>query len=305
MINHMFAKQIPNSFETVWGTDSETIIGLTRNEIIAIDGSKQFAHSFLIPTQSESFSPVGDYSPKLDIFVAVLAPGIVTAIQISTRRQLWQINDKRLVTSVCILDVSEDVVLSGRSTKVVKLKDGSHVDSPISNYHSLIEAGSGCICTKNKTQEVYWFSHSLKPGLILHSPLPSLKTALYTPHFFAVLGFDNPSEILFLDPVFGNLINRVNVRNCDLVDAIAYDSEGDCLLVVSHSVFKRIEVWGIAADGKKDQIAVLPEGIGRTGWSFCLRRNQLVSPSGRLADLSTGKLLRNSWEDWNLTLQNP
>lgn len=296
----MNSNKSPDSLVSIWGTDTPILLGLTGEEAIVIDEQTKETHSFGFAALSDAFTPVGDYSLKHDILVTASAPGVVTAIQASNHRQLWQVLQKGLISNICILDASKDVVLEGRSTKVLRLADGVLVESPLSNFHSHMEAGEGCICVKNRTQESYYFNHSAKTGLLLQSPFTSLKTAISTPHFIAIIGFESPGKVIFLDPVFGTVAGQASIPNCNLIDTITYDSRRDCLLAASHSAAKRIEVWELSITGKQQRLAVLPEGVGRAGWSFRLHATQLVSPSGRLADLTSGELLRHTWNDWGL-----
>lgn len=296
----MNLKSDSDFFSSIWGTDSDVVVGLTEDSLIIIDDFGKTYCSLSLGGQGDAFSPVGDYSPKRDIFVAAVAPGIVTAVQVSTRKVIWQIKDRRLINHISILDASEDVVVAGRSTKVLKLPDGAPTASTITDCHAHLDSGYGCFCMRNKTQEKYWFSHSSRPGLLLGASLPSLKLLLFTPHFFAAVGFDIPAEIYFLDPFFGKLVGRVVVPESRLIDALSYDAKEDALLVASHSASKLIEVWRIYVTGRRELVSTLPQGIGGTSWSFHSHGRMLISPRGRLADLSSGELLRRSWEDWQL-----
>ncbi|OYW70720.1 MAG: hypothetical protein B7Z37_29860 [Verrucomicrobia bacterium 12-59-8] len=296
----MNSNEIPESLVSIWGTDTPILLGLTEKEAMVIDLGTGQTHSFRFPAVSEAFTPVGDFSAKHDVFVTASAPGVVTAIQASNHKQLWQVVQKGLISDVCVIDASKDVVLSGRTTRVLRLEDGALVDSPLSNYHSQMKAGRGCICVKNRTQESYYFDHSSKPGLFMKSPFTSLKAAISTPHFIAIVGIESAGKVIFLDPVFGTEAGKALIPNCNLIDTITYDSKRDCLLAASHSTSKRIEVWELSITGKQQRLAVLPEGVGRVGWSFRLDGTQLVSPGGRLADLTSGELLRHTWGDWGL-----
>ncbi|WP_146855896.1 hypothetical protein [Brevifollis gellanilyticus] len=296
----MNLKSDSDFFSSIWGTDTDIVVGLTEDSLTIIDDSGKTYCSLSLDRQGEAFPPVGDYSPKWDIFVAAVAPGIVTAIQVSTRKVLWQIKDRRLINRVCILDASQDVVIAGRSAKVLKLADGSPTTSVITDCHSHLDSGNGCFCMKNKTQERYLFSHSSRPGMLLEAALPSLKLSIFTPHFFAAVGFDAPAEVYFLDPFFGKLVDRVVVPDSQLIDALSYDTKEDALLVASHGAAKFIEVWRVYLTGRRELVTTLPQGIGGTSWSFHSHGRKLISPRGRVADLSSGELLRRSWADWQL-----
>lgn len=287
-------------FSSIWGTDAGIVIGLSEGSLVTIDEAGKSFAVLSLHGGDETFSPVGDYSPLMDVFVAAVAPGMITAVQVSTGRVIWRVKDRRLITSICILDASSDVVVAGRSTKVLKLSDGTPTSSAITGCHSHLNSGNGCFCIRNKTQEKYWFSDASKPGLILDPVLPSLKLSLHTGHCFVAVGFDSPAEIYFLDPHFGKLVSRVVIPDSLLVDALSYDANEDALLIASHSVFSIIEVWRVHLDGRRELVSTLPRGIGGTSWSFHNHGRNLISRAGRMADTSSGELVRRSWEEWQL-----
>lgn len=97
----------------------------------------------------------------------------------------------------------------------------------------------------------------------------------------------------------GGLVSQNSVQGVSLIDALSFDQTGQSILIAAYgSISKRIEIWQAALTSSPSIVSVLPEGVGQTGWAFHNNGTLLLSRNGRVAEVFSGKVVRDNWIDW-------
>jgi hypothetical protein len=201
---------MPESLSFVQGGASSKVYSVCDESTVIVNEDSGRIDVLPFNTPDKAASPNLAVCERLDLLLTASPSGKVFAYRISNRELRWSQQFKGYVSCMAIVEASKAVVICAGSstTKVISIEDGAALESPLNNHHSHLQAGAGCVCVKNRTQETYCFREVSPSGMFLDLVLPSLKNALDTPHFLATTSIEGHGEVLFFDPVRGSLLKR-------------------------------------------------------------------------------------------------
>lgn len=243
-------------------------------------------------------TPVAALCEDLDFAAIASSSRIIRGYSVREAKMRWERTHPESIPGLSMIRERAALVVGGDEVRALRADSGDELATSITGYHSHVDVGRGCVCVKSKTEDVYFFQDLSKP-IKLKTPSCRVRFGASSADLIALHFFDRHHDVFLFDAKSGVLVGQHSVPGISLIDALSFDQTGQLMLLAAHSLnSKRIEIWQVTLTNAPTVISILPEGVGQTGWVFHDKGTRLLSRNGGLAEVSSGRLMRDDWTAW-------
>lgn len=108
-------------------------------------------------------TPVAVLCEDLNFAAIASSSRIIRGYKVKEAELKWERTHSESIPGLSMIREKAALVVGGDEVKVLELVHGNELATSITDYHSHVDIGCGCVCVKSRTEDVYLFQGLVRP----------------------------------------------------------------------------------------------------------------------------------------------